>query len=276
IDNPDVSHLEQRILRCTRHVSGKHGAMIIEGTGHAGVGSCFGLSNAKVAKLIGAKVVIVGSGGIGKPIDEIALNMALFERRGVEVIGIVLNKVIPRKFDEVKHYVQKGATIIGTSLLGATPHVPALTFYRMEQIAEEFGYDVVVGKEYLHNPIRHTVVLAMRPEHGVKYIRENTLVIVPCDRTDNIRIAVSTLKNYSNSNGGIILTGCATVDRKMRTLLRGSDIPVLVSPEDTFKVSSRMVHLEFKIRASDREKIDRLRKLVGEHVDVDELVNRLQ
>ena len=47
--------------------------IIIEGTGHAGVGSVFNLSNAEVAKTLNAKVIIVASGGIGRPIDEIAL-----------------------------------------------------------------------------------------------------------------------------------------------------------------------------------------------------------
>jgi hypothetical protein len=221
-------------------------------------------------------VVIVGGGGIGKPLDEIALNMALFERHGVEVAGVVLNKVIPRKFDEVKSFVSRGSTLIGTRLLGAAPYVPALTFYTMAQITDEFGYDVVCGRDYLHNPVVRTVVLAMRPEHSMKYIRENTLVIVPGDRTDTIRMATATIKNFSHSNGGIILTGCATVDRETRALLRGCDIPVLNSPEDTFKVSSRMVHLEFKIQASDRGKINRLRTMVAEHLDVDGLIRTLR
>ena len=37
--------------------------VIIEGTGHAGVGSVFDLSNATVAKLLKSKVIIVSRGG---------------------------------------------------------------------------------------------------------------------------------------------------------------------------------------------------------------------
>ena len=43
-------------------------ALVIEGTGHAGVGSCFDLSNARVAQMFGAKVVILTTGGIGRAI----------------------------------------------------------------------------------------------------------------------------------------------------------------------------------------------------------------
>src|SRR6266508_3391773 len=66
--------------------------VLCEGSGHAGVGSVFDLSNAQVAKMLGCKVIIVTRGGIGKPIDEVALNQALFEKEGVEIIGVILNK----------------------------------------------------------------------------------------------------------------------------------------------------------------------------------------
>ena len=67
--------------------------LLIEGTGHAGVGAVIGLSNATVAGLLGAPAVIVSEGGVGRPIDEIVLNAALFERSGVRVAGAIVNKV---------------------------------------------------------------------------------------------------------------------------------------------------------------------------------------
>src|SRR5574337_13496 len=54
--------------------------VLVEGTGHAGVGSVVDLSNAQVARMLGAPVLIVSEAGVGRPIDEIVLNRALFER----------------------------------------------------------------------------------------------------------------------------------------------------------------------------------------------------
>ncbi|MHB8460284.1 MAG: AAA family ATPase, partial [Candidatus Limnocylindrales bacterium] len=48
--------------------------LLVEGTGHAGVGAVVGLSNAVVAALLGTPTVIVSEGGVGRPIDEIVLN----------------------------------------------------------------------------------------------------------------------------------------------------------------------------------------------------------
>ncbi len=53
--------------------------LLIEGTGHAGVGAVIGLSNAAVAAMLGAPAVIVSEGGVGRPIDEIVLNASLFD-----------------------------------------------------------------------------------------------------------------------------------------------------------------------------------------------------
>lgn len=51
---------------------------ICEGTGHAGVGSIVGTGNARVAEELGADVILVANGGLGKAFDELQLNRALF------------------------------------------------------------------------------------------------------------------------------------------------------------------------------------------------------
>src|SRR5881296_1064665 len=96
--------------------------VLCEGTGHAGVGSVFDLSNAQVARTLGAKVIIVTQGGIGKPIDEVALNKALFDKEGVEIIGVIINKVIGAKVDYVTDFARKGLKRRGLELLGVLPH----------------------------------------------------------------------------------------------------------------------------------------------------------
>ena len=51
---------------------------ICEGTGHAGVGSVVGTGNARVAEELGADVVLVANGGLGRAFDELQLNRAMF------------------------------------------------------------------------------------------------------------------------------------------------------------------------------------------------------
>ena len=80
IDGRVVEDLPARIRAAHAAFATDRDILLIEGTGHAGVGAVIGLSNATVAGLLGAPAVIVSEGGVGRPIDEIVLNAALFER----------------------------------------------------------------------------------------------------------------------------------------------------------------------------------------------------
>ena len=276
IDNPDVHPLEQQILDVDAELRKCHSMIIYEGTGHAGVGSCFGLSNARVAQILGAKVLIVTSGGIGRPLDEIALSLALFKDFDVEVLGVILNKVMVEKYDKVKDTVDKGLKLMGTRLLGAVPYDSALTLFTVGQLAEEFQYRVFCGTDALSNRIEQTLVAAMEPQNVVKYIGDNTLVITPGDRVDNILVSILILSRGETSGGGLILTGGYEPHPMIEPLLRASRIPVLVSDEDTFTVSARMKGLGFKIRSYDVDKVSRLHQLVGDYVDIDRILEKLK
>src|SRR5512147_2225139 len=98
--------LVKKIQKAFDRVAWEKDFVLCEGSGHAGVGSVFDLSNAQVAKVLGAKVIIVTSGGIGRPIDEVSLNQALFEKEGVEIIGVIINKVLDDKIDYITEFAR--------------------------------------------------------------------------------------------------------------------------------------------------------------------------
>ena len=114
----DVAALSTEIFDSYNRASRDKQFMVIEGTGHAGVGSVLDLSNAAVAKLLNAPVVMVTCGGIGRPIDEVMLNKAVFDSYGVPVAGVIVNKVIPEKYDEINTYVRLGFERKGIEVLG--------------------------------------------------------------------------------------------------------------------------------------------------------------
>jgi len=275
IENPDVAPLEEQILRVHQKLSREHPMLIYEGTGHAGVGSCFGLSNARVAQLLGAKVVIVTEGGIGRPLDEIALSLALFADHKVEVIGVILNKILPEKYDKIRQTAAKGLRLLGTELVGAMPYERSLAEFTVGQVAEEFGYKILCGTDALTNRINHTIIAAMEPQHVFQHIEDRTLVIIPGDRIDNILITILLLSRYGDKTGGMILTGGFEPHPTIEPLLRASQIPVLLSDDDTFTVSARMKDLGFKIRSYDTDKIIRLHQLVRDYVDTDRILKAL-
>src|SRR5579863_8501197 len=125
--------------------------VLCEGSGHAGVGSVFDLSNAQVDKTLGCKVIIVTQGGIGKPIDEVSLNQALFEKEGVKIIGVILNKVMGEKVDYITEFARRGLKRKGLELLGVIPHQQVLSSPTIDLIREELKAELLNTADGLHN-----------------------------------------------------------------------------------------------------------------------------
>ena len=118
-----VEDLGAKIARAHEHFA-DHDTLLIEGTGHAGVGAVIGLSNAAVAASLGAPAIIVSEGGVGRPIDEIVLNASLFASRGVQVAGAIVNKVDVKAQPGIQRVLERGLAPYGIPLLGILPVRP--------------------------------------------------------------------------------------------------------------------------------------------------------
>ncbi|MBU0758984.1 MAG: AAA family ATPase [Candidatus Omnitrophica bacterium] len=253
--------------------------IVIEGTGHAGVGSVFDLSNAKVAKLLGAKVILVTSGGIGKPIDEIELNRALFEKEGVEVIGVIVNKVLTAKYDKIKKIINLGFKRKGIDVLGIIPYTPLLSMPMIQDILEETDIELISKKVGMRNRVQNILVGAMEPHDALDYIENGTLLITPGDREDMLMTILSAhlLKKPKKDVfiSGIVLTGGIVPNKKIMMLIEKARIPVLLSQKHTYKAASQIHDLAIKITPEDRDKTQMAAKLVEKYVNIDELLKKI-
>jgi hypothetical protein len=271
--------LTQRIKKAFANVAKAKDIVVIEGTGHAGVGSCFDLSNAYVAKMLGAKVVLISSGGIGKPIDEILLNAALFEKYGVKIAGVIINKVLGDKYNKVSELVRRGLRRHGIDVLGVMPYQKMLSSPTVDEVSEELGIDFMHGRENAHNIVNKVIVGAMEPHEAWNYIEDGTLIITPGDREDMILMAMSSYllqsKTASSKIAGIVLTGGIMPHPSIRNLIAQSGIPVLMSKEDTYKVTSDVHDLTVKIKPDDLNKAEMAIKMVEDYIDIDLLIKKI-
>ncbi|MDD4981115.1 MAG: AAA family ATPase [Candidatus Omnitrophica bacterium] len=270
ITKPDKKNISRQIQDSFRRISKNQELVVIEGTGHAGVGSVFDHSNAAVAKLLGSKVIIISSGGVGRPIDEIVLNKALFEKEGVKVLGVIVNKVLPDKFAKISGFVRKGLERKGIDVLGVLPYDPMLARPTIEQILEETDFEVICGKEYLERSVAKVIVAAMEPADAVRYISEDSLMITPGDREDMIMSALSCFRDPASKKlkvCGMVLSCGITPEAPIMNLLERAQIPVLLAKSDTYDVATCLHDLTVKIRPCDKDKIEAVVKLIQENVD---------
>lgn len=275
----------------------EHELLLIEGTGHAGVGAVIGMSNAVVAARIGAPVVIISEGGVGRPIDEIVLNVSHFEAHGVPVVGALVNKVRIDEQPGIERTLERGLARHGIPLLGILPYRPVLSNPTLEMVLEGVDGHVIHPGPDLDRVIDDVAIGAMEPHHMLERVGPGTLVIVPGDREDAIltlaaahvanaawRMLPSTVEEIDNlvvetpgavdagPEGkalGILLTGGYLPRPEVLDAVQQAGMFMAAVPEDTYTVASAVHDLLVKTHAADTGKIEMIKALVWEHLFID-------
>ncbi len=279
INHSNSDSLTRRIQNSFDRACWEKEFCIIEGTGHAGVGSVFDLSNARVAHLLQSKVLLVTRGGIGRSIDEVALNKALFDKEGVELVGIVLNKVLHDKFDHVAEFARRGLDRLGIDLLGVIPVEPLLANATLGQICVQTKGKFLNAESDLARRVRKIIIGAMNSTHVMEYFSPGTLVITPGDREDIILAALSN-STLSALDGkaiaGLVLAGDLLPHQSVLDLISASDVPTIASPLDSYTVANSIYSMTVKTLPGDEEKIDKIQSLIERHVEIDRLLTKLR
>ncbi len=251
--------------------------IVVEGTGHAGVGSIVGMGNAQVAAILGAGAIIVTGGGLGRPIDEFALNRTMFDQEGCRVVGMVANKFLPNKIDELKPLLANWLERAGDRLLGVIPYEPLLTELTMRQIASETDAEVIHGEEYLDRRITDCIIGAQHPHRLLESLKPGVLAIIPGDRDDLILAAISSEELSSETAGtiGVCITGSTMPHHTVLRLIERSQAPVIAIRRGTYDVASEISDVVGKMLPSDTEKIETGQRLVKGAIDFDSVLEAL-
>ena len=276
LESANNEALVKRIQDAFDRVAWEKEFVLCEGSGHAGVGSVFDLSNAQVAKTLGCKVIIVTQGGIGRPIDEVCLNQALFEKEGVEIIGVIVNKVLEEKIPEIARFVGRGLKRKGLELLGVIPHEQILCNPTVDLIREELHAELLNQPPTLQTLVDEVVVGAMGAQNAIQFFKRGTLLITPGDREDIVLAAgATTAPNSEDKLAGIVLTGGMRPGASVLKALQTMPVPVMLVKADSYQVASKVHNLTVKTRPGDAAKISLIRDIVAKSVNVKKIVQSL-
>jgi BioD-like phosphotransacetylase family protein len=261
-----------------------------------------GLSNAHVAARLRAPVVIVSEGGVGRPIDEIVLNQALFARHGVPLVGAVMNKVDVDTDPTLPDVLQRGLALHGIDLLGILPYRPLLSYPTLSMILEQLKGDLLSAGEDMDRHIEHIAIGSGQARHVLEKIGPGSLLIVQGDREDVIHAVVAaneTQKELNREPGlldrlrsrptfgrkpedadarllaGIVFTNDRRPSDRDIEALRVAGIFSLLVPDEIYPMASQLHNLLIKTHVQDRAKIEAIKQVVAENFDVDMLLERL-
>jgi phosphate acetyltransferase len=267
-----------KIRLAAQIVASKRDFILIEGTGHVGVGSIMNLSNARVAKELGLDIVIIASGGLGSSFDELILNLTLCEKNGVPIRGVILNKVRPEKMKMITTYFQKALDSFSIPILGCVPYDAFLSKPTMEDFEGLFCTMLISGKRHRMRHFEHVRLMAGSVDAYFEEIYPNQLIITPACRTDIIEATLTRhieVKNTSgiDFSGGMILTGRHPPTTALLDQFTKVDIPILYAPICSYAAMQMITSFTAKIRLDDLEKINKAIDLVDAHVDMEKLTS---
>jgi BioD-like phosphotransacetylase family protein len=146
----------------------------------------------------------------------------------------------------------------------------------------------------LDRVIDDVAIGAMEPGHMLERVGPGTLVIVPGDREDVILtitsahlmgpagsadpgefVARGTRTVVSGHDGaaiGLVLTGGYRPRQAVLDAIRRADLFATLVAEDTYAVASEVHDLLVKTHPADREKIELIKRLVAENLDIDRIL----
>lgn len=270
----DLEHLKQQITQSYYNISKGKTCCIVEGTGHVGVGSICDLNNATVAKHLGIDILLILSGGLGSAFDTLMINKALCDQIGVQIKGVLLNKVLPEKIEMIRTYFSKALAKLNIPLLGCIPFNPLLSKPSMLDLSTLLNAPFLAGSDHALFHAKEVRLVATSLDRFKEILAEKQLLITPAIREDIIWATLTSFWDMKISQRktletGIILTGSIPCSEKIISELKKTNIPVLYTPENSFEVTKKITTHISKIRKEDLEKIGKAIEITENHIDFD-------
>ncbi len=268
----DPSIYWDKVTSAGDELNKRHEITIFEGTGHPGVGSVGQVSNAKVAKLLDASVIMVVEGGIGSTIDMLNMCLSLFREHDVPVIGVIINKVIPEKAASVKKHVGKWLKRENLNLLGVVPYDKTLAYPLLWTVSKAINGKMEHYREKGYQKIEK-IIAGSLAEYKDFVDTENSLLVVGPRVVDQ---AIEKLNTYTQARGleksplsGIVITGDEPLSRSTLAYINDNKLTTIRTPLDTYGAVIKMSNIEVKINRKTPWKITKAIELIRENTDLD-------
>jgi len=262
--------LLKRIVEATRELEAKVDYLVLEGAGHSGVGSVAGISNARIAHAVAAPVLMVSGAGIGSAVDDISLNLSLFEAEKAEVKMVLPNKIRSSNRDIVLHYLQQAMEPKGIAVQAGFNFSQILANPTLLTVSKMLDLKLVADSQQASRIVHHVQLGAASTQRVVDLLQPSTLLVVTSSR-DELLVMLSTLYHmpeYFEQIAGIVITGVAPVSAITQKILDDSKIPYLrCEKRTTAEIFSRLENFVSKITAEDEEKINLVQNLAETELD---------
>jgi BioD-like phosphotransacetylase family protein len=192
----------------------------------------------------------------------------------------------------IEETLRRGLALHGIPLLGVLPYRPILSNPTLGMILEGVRGTLIEPGPDLDRVIGNVAIAAMEPQHVMEHVRADTLVICPGDREDVIltlttarlvgqprpvtvaELIGGSVPHASATPGiGLVLTGGYAPRDAVLAAIRQAGMFAAIVDEDTYTVASRIHDLLVKTHAGDAGKIEMIKALVWDHLEIDRVLD---
>ncbi|MDO9081262.1 MAG: AAA family ATPase [Desulfuromonadales bacterium] len=253
------AELQDKIRKAYAALESRCDFIIIEGSGHPGVGSILQLSNARIARMLDAPVLLVTGGGLGSVVDELDPILALFEKEGCDVRAILVNKLNPEKRERSLDYLQRALKRLPLRVIGGFDYHPVLANPTLDRIAWLLGLPLHGNREDLHRIIHQVQVGAASTYRVAELLQVPTLLIANSSR-DQLLVTMAHLyrmPQYHDKIVGLVISGSLPISAMTQQILDDSFIPYMRAENQVSAELYRKITKDVsKITAADTEKLE--------------------
>ncbi|MBK6948430.1 MAG: AAA family ATPase [Haliscomenobacter sp.] len=283
IEDTNRFDFERRLAYSRQMLESQYDVVVYEGTGHPGVGSVVNLSNARVAKILDAGVIMVVEGGIGSTIDMLNMCTAIFREEKVPVLGVIVNKVKQEKMEEIEYFLSRRLESMGMPLLGVLPYDSSLSLAIMETIRQAVDGKVMFNEDSMNNKVEDIVAGSLVDVEEFNTF-ENILLVTSFKRLNQ---AIDKVESVAKIKGvdhcplsGVIVTSDGRQAKWFEqadlanSYLLNHKVPVITTTLDTYGSVVKISRIEVKINNRTPWKSRRAIELVRQYVNFNTLIER--
>jgi uncharacterized protein len=261
----DQEGTQKKLLETVANIGKDKEILFVEGGRDLSYGMSVYLDTLSLAKYLGSRLVMVVSGEEDTILDDV-----LFLKKHVDLAGVNLSGVIVNKVQNLEDFQNTHLPVIqklGVRVLGVIPYQSDLTYFSVYYLADRLFAKVITGEGGLKKVIKNIVIGAWSANIFLQnplFKKENKLVITGGDRTDMILAALE------GDTSGIILTNNILPPSNIISKASEKNIPLLMVFSDTYQTAKQIESLEPLLTREDTEKVELLKQMVENHVQLGE------
>ena len=268
----NIGEVYDTIIKKYKALEEKFDFVLVDSPGIVGDSNFDTDFNASVAQSLNIPVLVVLKDNFASEdelLNQVQVQLNSILEKDVQVLSVFINKAKNATEATQSKLEQKFKDITFTVI----PRKEELSRPTIREVAKALNAEFLYKGDNIDVITKRTLIGAMQLPNYFANLTEDTLAVIPADRTDLITGSlVANYSNYSNIKG-IVLYGDFELDKSIHKILEGiqKNIPIMIAKSNTFETANLIGAINPRIYPENTEKIKLLLQLFDETVDAEKL-----